>query len=417
MPTLDSFGCSRLITMVRVILIHPDLGIGGAERLVVDTAVALQNNEHKVSFVTNHHNKDHCFIETRDGTFPVTVVGDWIPRSIFGYCFALMAYLRMLYLTLYLLVVIAPVDRPDLIISDQIPIGIPLIKLLGYPVIFYCHFPDQLLSKPTGSLKAMYRKPINWIEEKTMSYADKILVNSYFTRGVFGKTFKTIKHTPVVLYPSISTRMYEDNFKLPFVNFGKNSFKFVSINRYERKKNIELAIRSFHALENIIDDEQWANIHLIIAGGYDSRVRENVEYYEELKTLSQELNLSSKIDFLKSPTDVLKVTILRKYTDCLLYTPDREHFGIVPLEAMAAGVPVIAVNTGGPTETVEHEVTGYLTEPIPENFAHYMSALLCNEVTRKLFGENAKRRFTDKFSPDAFSVQLNRVISSYSKKD
>jgi len=53
----------------------------------------------------------------------------------------------------------------------------------------------------------------------------------------------------------------------------------------------------------------------------------------------------------------------------LLYTPDREHFGIVPLEAMQLGLPVIAVNTGGPTETIRHQTTGYLCrQVIPHEF-------------------------------------------------
>lgn len=40
---------------LRVCFVHPDLGIGGAERLVVDAAVALQSKGHNVSMVTSHH--------------------------------------------------------------------------------------------------------------------------------------------------------------------------------------------------------------------------------------------------------------------------------------------------------------------------------------------------------------------------
>lgn len=46
----------------------------------------------------------------------------------------------------------------------------------------------------------------------------------------------------------------------------------------------------------------------------------------------------------------------------LVYTPVNEHFGITPLEAMAAGRPVIACNTGGPCETVIHGQTGILVD-------------------------------------------------------
>lgn len=81
--------------MVRVTFLHPDLGIGGAERLVVDAALALKNKGHEVNFVTSHHDPAHCFTETRDGTIPVTIVGDWLPRNIFGKFYALCAYIRM----------------------------------------------------------------------------------------------------------------------------------------------------------------------------------------------------------------------------------------------------------------------------------------------------------------------------------
>lgn len=51
-----------------VVFFHPDLGIGGAERLVVDAAVGLQKRGHKVVIFTSHCDPKHCFDEARDGT-------------------------------------------------------------------------------------------------------------------------------------------------------------------------------------------------------------------------------------------------------------------------------------------------------------------------------------------------------------
>lgn len=51
-----------------IVFFHPDLGIGGAERLVVDAAVGLQNRGHKVVIFTSHCDPKHCFDEARDGT-------------------------------------------------------------------------------------------------------------------------------------------------------------------------------------------------------------------------------------------------------------------------------------------------------------------------------------------------------------
>lgn len=50
-----------------IVFFHPDLGIGGAERLVIDAAVGLQNLGHKVTIFTSHCDPSHCFDEARDG--------------------------------------------------------------------------------------------------------------------------------------------------------------------------------------------------------------------------------------------------------------------------------------------------------------------------------------------------------------
>ena len=50
-----------------IVFFHPDLGIGGAERLIVDAAVGLQNRGHSVVIFTSHRDLQHCFDEARDG--------------------------------------------------------------------------------------------------------------------------------------------------------------------------------------------------------------------------------------------------------------------------------------------------------------------------------------------------------------
>lgn len=59
-----------------VVFFHPDLGIGGAERLVVDAAVGLQERGRRVVIFTNHCDPGHCFDECRDGmhSYPFAVL-------------------------------------------------------------------------------------------------------------------------------------------------------------------------------------------------------------------------------------------------------------------------------------------------------------------------------------------------------
>lgn len=50
-----------------LVFFHPDLGIGGAERLVIDAAVGLQNLGYNITIFTSHCDPAHCFEEARDG--------------------------------------------------------------------------------------------------------------------------------------------------------------------------------------------------------------------------------------------------------------------------------------------------------------------------------------------------------------
>ena len=54
-----------------IVFFHPDLGIGGAERLVIDAAVGLQSRGHKVTIFTSYCDPNHCFDEARDGKRPL----------------------------------------------------------------------------------------------------------------------------------------------------------------------------------------------------------------------------------------------------------------------------------------------------------------------------------------------------------
>lgn len=147
----------------------------------------------------------------------------------------------------------------------------------------------------------------------------------------------------------------------------------------------------------------------MVAGGYDDRVTENVQHYTELKELAAQLHLEDCVTFLRSPSDSLKVALLRGST-AVLYTPSREHFGIVPVEAMYCCCPVIAVNSGGPLESVADGETGFLCEPTAEAFSKAMERLVREPHLRRDMGQAGRRRVEDKFSLQAFSDQLYGYI-------
>ncbi len=148
----------------------------------------------------------------------------------------------------------------------------------------------------------------------------------------------------------------------------------MSLNRYERKKNIPLALRSFAEYLTQFKPKEIEPL-LVVAGGYDPRVLENIEHQLELAALAKQLGISDKVCFLRSISNDQRLLLL-KNTSVLLYTPENEHFGIVPVEAMHLGCVVVACNSGGPLESIEDQQTGYLLEPNPTLWAEKINRIL-----------------------------------------
>lgn len=146
-----------------------------------------------------------------------------------------------------------------------------------------------------------------------------------------------------------------------------------------------------------------------MAGGYDDRVTENKEHYLELRKLSSDLQIDNHVTFLRSFSDAEKLTLLSAAT-CLLYTPDREHFGIVPVEAMYMQCPVIAVSSGGPLETVAHNETGFLCEQNPSAFCAAMLRFVDRPDLKANMGKSGKERMIKLFSFDTYTAQLNSIV-------
>lgn len=400
--------------MVRIAFVHPDLGIGGAERLIVDAAIALKTKSHDVEIFTAHHDPNHCFEQTRSGTLDVTCVGDWLPRSCCNKCYAVFAYIRMLYVAFFLLsrhYFGDKEERFDVFICDQISACIPVLRWTGAKVIFYCHFPDQLLAKRDTFLKKVYRWPIDKLEEYTTGRAHQVLVNSKFTAKIFHLAFRSLlRMQPIVLYPSINLTSFEHTPEDVSHLFPPSvSCIFLSINRYERKKNLSLAIEAFAKVLTRVSAKERPKLHLVLAGGYDERVVENKEYYLELRQLAESLKVSDNITFIRSCSDEQKAGLLESCR-ALIYTPSNEHFGICPLEAMCARRPVVAVNSGGPLETVVDGKTGFLCEPTADGFAKKIAFLYRNRGSSMEMGLAGREHIIANFSFRAFAEKLDGIV-------
>jgi hypothetical protein len=152
---------------------------------------------------------------------------------------------------------------------------------------------------------------------------------------------------------------------------------------------------------------------LIIAGGYDTKNVENVEYRGELGTLADELGVA--VDFRLDISDSERATLFQTAL-CVVYTPDKEHFGIVPLEAMYAGTPVLAVNSGGPTETIKDGETGFLREPTPEDFGDAILTLIADPKLATKMGMAGRDHVEQRFGTKRFETEWKSLVDETNEK-
>ncbi|KAF1363001.1 mannosyltransferase [Lizonia empirigonia] len=418
-----------------VVFFHPDLGIGGAERLVIDAAVGLQNRGHKVTIFTSYRDRNHCFDEARDGTLDVRVWGNTlIPPTVLGRFAILCAVLRQVHLVLQIALFSDELAKltPTVFFVDQLSAAIPLLRLLqpGPRIIFYCHFPDKLLAKKGSPLKSLYRLPFDWLESWSTGCSDTIVVNSKFTKSVFAQAFPALEHRkPGVVYPCVDVS--DGSPRDEMAPLWKDKKVLLSINRFEKKKDVALAVKAFAGLSQ----SERQSARLVIAGGYDPRVPENVSTYTELCGLADSLHLKHatartvitaqaipediSVLFLHSVPNAFKTTLLST-SRLLVYTPRNEHFGIVPLEAMLAGTPVLAANEGGPTETVISGQTGWLRDAGEVNdWTEVMRIALEDddgEQRMKEMGKWGQERVIAEFSQEKMAERLEAEIHDMLKQ-
>ncbi len=111
----------------------------------------------------------------------------------------------------------------------------------------------------------------------------------------------------------------------------------------------------------------------------------------ELRREVSLLGLDNKIRFVgKKPLH--ETALYYRAADSLLHPARYEGYGLVALESLAAGTPVIATNTGGLRDVVRDRIDGFLVQRDPYEFASKILILLENKDIRNEMGEKGRKR-------------------------
>jgi D-inositol-3-phosphate glycosyltransferase len=131
---------------------------------------------------------------------------------------------------------------------------------------------------------------------------------------------------------------------------------------------------------------------LLVAGGPERRALETDPEARRLRALADEHGVLDRVRLLGRVGREEAPALLRS-ADVVCCTPWYEPFGIVPLEAMACGVPVVASAVGGLIDTVMHGVTGAHVPPRdPDAIAAALTEVLADDAHRRALGAAGARR-------------------------
>jgi glycosyltransferase involved in cell wall biosynthesis len=182
--------------------------------------------------------------------------------------------------------------------------------------------------------------------------------------------------------------------------------RILSVGRLVPRKGVDLVIRALPQLAAAgFDDVEL----LIVGGGAEPGVLHADPEVRRLLDLARELGVAGKVT-LRGQVPRGDMPGLFRSADAVVCTPWYEPFGIVPLEAMACGVPVVAAAVGGLQDTVLDHGTGLHVPPRdPAAIADALAVLLDNPGLRAEMGRAGQVRARTRYSWDRVAAETEKA--------
>ncbi|MFJ4045439.1 glycosyltransferase [Microbacterium sp. NPDC089987] len=179
--------------------------------------------------------------------------------------------------------------------------------------------------------------------------------------------------------------------------------RVLSVGRLVPRKGVDLVVR---ALATLVESG-FGDIELVIAG-CDGTAEADPEA-ARLSALADELGIADRVRFHGKVSRDRMPALLRS-ADAVVCAPWYEPFGIVPLEAMACGTPVVAAAVGGLIDSVTDGVTGLHVPPRdPDAIASALQELLGDEARRRAWGRAGRARVESRYSWERVAAQTERI--------
>jgi glycosyltransferase involved in cell wall biosynthesis len=262
-----------------------------------------------------------------------------------------------------------------------------------HPNVWYCHTPVRvfydLQESFLQSLPPVARRLARrWIERRRPEYeaavreVDRIVANS---RHVARRIERFLHRKAEVIFPPVDVSSYR---------FDRVGDRWLSVSRLSHEKRLDLSVEAFRRLPGE---------HLVIVGGPAMGVSAG--------RFIRALDPPPNVEFLG---EIPEPQIRELYATCqgLVAVSMDEDFGLTPVEAMASGKAVVAVDEGGYRETVVPGETGWLVPPV----AAALAEAIASAQPEKLEGMRAAcERRAAAFDSRVFVERMRSVVSSVAR--
>lgn len=270
-----------------------------------------------------------------------------------------------------------------------------ILRFLKIPTIYYCHEPpralyEKELSIPKGLslVKKFYEMKIRQIRKQldylNVQKATLVVTNSAFTAQNIKKTYK---RDAFVVGVGINTKTFKKE------RLQKKE-QIISVGNAQPQKNYTLAIKAISLLP-----ASHRPRYIIVGNQHTDK--------DKLLNLARINNV--KLTF---KTNISTQELVRLYnaSKIALASAINEPLGIFPLEAMACGLPVIALNQGGFAQTILNNKTGLLVNNSPESFSKAIFRLLVDDQLSKRLSTSAIHHIKKNYSWKLVQTKMYMAI-------
>ena len=261
-------------------------------------------------------------------------------------------------------------------------IGRELSQVLEIPHVVTFHTLSKIkMQSRAGEIEQSERSVV---ETEVIATADRIIAFSPHERDAMARLYAADANKINLVPCGVDLDVFRPlDQKTVRSSLGLNGEKILLyVGRVEPIKGLDLLVETAAQM----DSEK--GVRMMVVGADVNGDRE----MDRVKQLAKERDLEDKIEFV-GQVDHRDLPLYYNAADVCVVPSYYESFGLVALESMACGTPVVATRVGGLSTIIHHGRTGYLKSwRCPEAFANSVEMIISSDGLQESMGEAARKR-------------------------